>query len=228
MTLKIKVCGITNKKELEKIQKLDVDYMGFINVERSKRYISIEKLEDLQKSLNDKDKSVLVIEPENPYEAISKANMTKIRHLQLHSLTCPDVRYILWASQYYCNIKSLDITKVVGLVSNEKISPQKQKEIEHNALFASNILFDYKKDGLTGGTGSKIPLKTVIKACEIVKNKHSNTNVTLSGGLDYDYLSEIKDNLHNFDCIDINSGVEDSPGHKNIKKIKEIIKLIKE
>lgn len=227
MTLKIKVCGITNEKDLEKIQKLDVDYMGFINVERSKRYTSIEKIEDLQKSLNDKNKSVLVIEPENPYEAISKANMTKISHLQLHSLTCPDVRYILWASQYYSNIKSLDITKVVGLM-DEKISPEKQKEIEHNALFASNILFDYKKDGLTGGTGSKIPLDTVLKTCKIVKNKHQNTDVTLSGGLDYDYLNDIKDNLHNFDCIDINSGVEDSPGHKNIKKIKEIVKLIKE
>lgn len=228
MTLKIKVCGITNKKDLEKIQKLNVDYMGFINVERSKRNITIDEIIDLQKSLKNKNQAVLVIEPENPYEAISKANMTGIEHLQLHSLTCPDVRYILWGSQYYSNIKSLDITKVIGLKNGEKISPTKQKEIEHNALFASNILFDYEKDGKTGGTGEHIPLDSVIKASNIVKNKHINTDVTLSGGLDLEYLEEIKDKLHNFDRIDINSGVEDSPGKKNMKKIKEIVKLVKE
>ena len=38
----------------------------------------------------------------------------------------------------------------------------------------------------------------------------------------------IKNKLHYFDRIDLNSGVEEKPGKKNIKKIKEIIKLIEE
>ena len=37
MTIKVKVCGITNEKEMKKIEKLNVDHIGFINIERSKR-----------------------------------------------------------------------------------------------------------------------------------------------------------------------------------------------
>ena len=42
-------------------------------------------------------------------------------------------------------------------------------------------------------------------------------------GLNLEYLEEIKDKLHYFDRIDLNSGVEEKPEKKNIKKIKEII-----
>ena len=32
MTLEVKVCGITRSNDIEKIQKLDVDHIGFINI----------------------------------------------------------------------------------------------------------------------------------------------------------------------------------------------------
>lgn len=225
MTMKIKICGITNEKDMKKIEKLNVDRIGFINIERSKRNISLDTISYLEKQLLNKRLSTLVLEPENAYDALQKANRTEIFNLQLHSLSCFDIRYMIWLNQYH-NGERLNITKAIGL--KDKIDENKKKEIEKYCLYSDNILFDYIKDGKTGGTNTHIPIQTAIKASQIVKNKDNRTEVTLAGGLNLEYLEEIQNQLHYFDRIDLNSGVEDEPGKKNINKIKKIIKLLNE
>lgn len=49
MTPKIKVCGITNRDDLKKIEKLNVNHVGFINIERSSRNISLDEITYLKK-----------------------------------------------------------------------------------------------------------------------------------------------------------------------------------
>ena len=56
MTIKVKVCGITNEKEMKKIEKLNVDHIGFINIERSKRNVSLKKIVALENKLINKRK----------------------------------------------------------------------------------------------------------------------------------------------------------------------------
>lgn len=225
MTVKIKVCGITNEKDMKKIEKLNVDHIGFINIERSSRNISLDEIINLKKKLLNKRTATLVLEPNNGYEALLKANRTEIFNMQLHSLSCFDIRYMLWLNQYH-NGERLNITKAIGL--KDKIDMEKKKEIRNYCLYSDNILFDYVKDGLTGGTNTQIPIETAIEACKLVKHYDMRTEVTLAGGLNLEYLEEIKDKLHYFDRIDLNSGVEEKPGKKNIKKVKEIVKLIQE
>lgn len=225
MTMKIKICGITNEKDMKRIEKLNVDRIGFINIERSKRNISLDTISYLEKQLLNKRLSTLVLEPKNAYDALQKANRTEIFNLQLHSLSCFDIRYMIWLNQYH-NGERLNITKAIGL--KDKIDTNKKKEIEKYCLYSDNILFDYIKDGKTGGTNTHIPIQTAVKASKIVKNKDNRTEVTLAGGLNLEYLEEIQDQLHYFDRIDLNSGVEDEPGKKNISKIKKIIKLLNE
>ena len=173
----------------------------------------------------DKNLATLVLEPNNAYEALLKANRSEIFNIQLHSLTCFDIRYLIWLNQYH-NGQRLNITKAIGL--KDKIDTEKKKEIRNHCLYSDNIIFDYVKDGLTGGTNTYIPIETAIKASRLVKQYDPRTEVTLAGGLNLNYLEEIKNKLHYFDRIDLNSGVEEKPGKKNIKKIKEIIKLIEE
>ena len=114
MTPKIKVCGITNRDDLKKIEKLNVNHVGFINIERSSRNISLDEITYLKKSLSDKNLATLVLEPNNAYEALLKANRSEIFNIQLHSLTCFDIRYLIWLNQYH-NGQRLNITKAIGL-----------------------------------------------------------------------------------------------------------------
>ncbi|MCI5867165.1 MAG: phosphoribosylanthranilate isomerase [Methanosphaera sp.] len=225
MTLEVKVCGITRSNDIEKIQKLDVDHIGFINIERSKRNVTLDEICSLKYDLIDKTMAVLVVEPENPYEAIMKTSFTKIGNIQLHSLNCSDLKFISWFNQYY-SPNGLNITKVVPITG--KLTDAKIHEIVNTSLCANNILFDYEKDGLSGGTNTQIPIDTAVKASKLVKQNYPTTKTTLAGGINLEYLEEIYDKLHYFDRIDINSGVEDAPGCKNIGEIKKILKLTNE
>lgn len=223
MTIKIKVCGITDEKEMKEIEKLNINRIGFINIERSKRNVSVERLKEFENNLSSRRVSTLVLEPENAYEVIEKIDKTGIRNIQLHSLNYSDIRYIQWLNQYH-NCEKLNITKVIGL--KDEINEEKRKEIENYCLYCDNILFDYVKDGKTGGTNKQIPIETAVEASKIVKNMHCKTEVTLAGGLNAQYIKNIRDKLKYFDRIDLNSGVEKEPGRKNLSKIKEIIEII--
>ena len=224
MSIEIKVCGITNQEDKAKIEKLNVDYMGFINISRSKRNVSLKEIEEFQKRSNNKNQNVLVIEPENAYEALIKLNKTNIFNVQLHSLKPFDVKYIKWSSQYLYGL--MNITKVIGL--SDELTKAKIEEINEHCRYCDDILFDYIKDNKTGGTNSQIPIETAVQASKIIKENCPRTKITLAGGLNFKYLKEIQDQLENFDRIDLNSGVEYSVGRKKIQSIKKIIKLIKE
>ena len=222
MNMKVKICGITNKSDLKKIEKTNYDKMGFINIDRSKRNVSINKVKQREKELINKRSSTLVLEPENAYDVILKCNRLQIFNVQLHSLTSFDIKYIQWINQYH-NFEKLNITRAIGLQDN--IDKNKQKQLEEYAKRCDNILLDYVKDGLTGGTNKQIPIETAIQASKIIKNANKNTEVSLAGGLNYEYLENIYDQLKYFDRIDLNSGVEIKAGKKNIKSIKKVLSL---
>ncbi|HII08970.1 MAG TPA: phosphoribosylanthranilate isomerase [Methanosphaera sp.] len=225
MTIKVKVCGITDEKEMKKIEKMNVDRIGFINIERSKRNISINRINYLGKKLKNKHTGTLVLEPDNAYKTIETINRTQIFNIQLHSLNHYDLRYLQWLNQYH-NCNHLNITKVIGL--SKSIDKKVIDEIKMYGLNCENILLDYVDDGLTGGTNKQIPIETAVRASKIIKSVNRNINVILAGGLNLEYLETVQENLCYFDMIDLNSGVEISPGRKNVTQIKKILKMTKE
>lgn len=225
MTIKVKVCGITDEKEMKKIEKMNVDRIGFINIERSKRNISINRINYLGKKLKNKHTGTLVLEPDNAYTTIETINRTQIFNIQLHSLNHYDLRYLQWLNQYH-NCNHLNITKVIGL--SKSIDKKVIDEIKMYGLNCENILLDYVDDGLTGGTNKQIPIETAVRASKIIKSVNRNINVILAGGLNLEYLETVQENLCYFDMIDLNSGVEISPGRKNVTQIKKILKMTKE
>jgi len=225
VTIKVKVCGITDEKEMKKIEKMNVDRIGFINIERSKRNISINRINYLGKKLKNKHTGTLVLEPDNAYKTIETINRTQIFNIQLHSLNHYDLRYLQWLNQYH-NCTHLNITKVIGL--SKSIDKKVIDEIKMYGLNCENILLDYVDDGLTGGTNKQIPIETAVRASKIIKSVNRNINVILAGGLNLEYLETVQENLCYFDMIDLNSGVEISPGRKNVTQIKKILKMTKE
>ncbi len=223
--MKVKVCGMTKTEQIRKLEKLEIEYLGFINIKRSKRFVEMDNITSLENQLSSRRIGTLVLEPNNPYEVILKSNRTRIFNVQLHCLTPFHIKYLHWINRYH-NFERMNITKAIGL--KDKNGSKKQRELEDHALYCDNILLDYMKDGLTGGTNTHIPIDEAIRARNIIKNIDNKTQVTLAGGLNYEYLESIMDKLHYFDRIDLNSGVEDAPGIKNIKEVKRIMKLINE
>lgn len=210
--MKFKICGITRPGDLLVCEKSNPSFIGFINIERSKRFLNIEKIRKLISSMNDEKKAVLVIEPETAEEAMEAAEKSGVKNIQLHSLQAEDIAKLI----------GINVIKAVGIP--EKIDISKKEEIKEFAKVCKYLLFDSMISGKSGGTGKQIPLEVAVEAAEIAKESSQNIKLFLAGGINAERIENegkiIKDI---FDYVDVNSGVEDSPGIKNRDKIVEFV-----
>ncbi len=229
--MKIKICGMTRPEDVMKSEKSCVDLIGFINIERSKRFMEINEIKDLVSNLRDKFKAVLVIEPENPEEAIMKSKKTDIKTLQLHSLSKAEIKYLKWIDSYRKNAheRDLEIIRAVGispgLDANERDA--KMEEIKGFAMVCDALLFDYEVKGKSGGTGKQLPLDIVTEAAKAAKDVNNNIKIFIAGGMNAERIKNNRKMLNKvFDYVDVNSGVEDAPGIKNPDKIEDLCELM--
>ena len=64
----IKICGITSEKDLKAARKLGANFVGFVLVEKSKRFIDLKKLESLSMMVSKPLKSVaLLVDPSDDF-----------------------------------------------------------------------------------------------------------------------------------------------------------------
>lgn len=214
--MQVKICGIMSLKDLQTCKKVNPAFVGFINIKRSKRYIDIEKIRELKDSMDDLNKVVLVIEPKTAAEAMEKSEECGIRNVQLHSLSADEIS----------KIHGINIIKAIGI--SEKIDSLKKEEIKELAKVCQHLLFDFEVSGKSGGTGKQIPLKIALKAAKIAKKSNPHIKLIIAGGMNtYRIKNKGKLIKELFDYVDVNSGVEDSPGIKNRLKIEEFMKSCK-
>ena len=68
MKYSIKICGITSEKDLRAAQDLGANFVGFVLVEKSKRFINLKRLESLSTIIRKPLKSVaLVVDPSDNF-----------------------------------------------------------------------------------------------------------------------------------------------------------------
>ncbi|MGB9937269.1 MAG: phosphoribosylanthranilate isomerase [Methanobacterium sp.] len=209
----VKICGITRNEDLKTCEKYDLRFIGFINIKRSKRFLDIETVKRLVKKMENPENAVLILEPQNASEVIKKAGKSGIKNVQIHSLSADEI----------AEIKGINIIRAIGIP--ERISKSKVEEIEEFAEICEYILFDSVVSGKSGGTGKQISLETAIKAAEIAKIRNPDIKLVLAGGMNKERITKEGKMIKKiFNYIDVNSGVEDSPGIKNELKISEFMK----
>jgi phosphoribosylanthranilate isomerase len=234
--MKIKICGMTRPEDVIKCEESGTNLIGFINIERSQRFLHYRKIKNLFKSMKNKEKAVMVLEPENPEEVVFKMKKTGIKTLQLHSLSPYEIKYLKWIDRFRknCSDRNLIVIRAVGLSEKSidvgnygekfKFSSGKKEEIEGFAGVCDAIMFDYELGGKSGGTGRQIPIEMVFEGVKIAKNVNKNIKIFLAGGMNSKSMKNHKELFEKvFDYIDVNSGVEDSPGVKNHDKIEDFL-----
>jgi phosphoribosylanthranilate isomerase len=235
--LKIKICGITRFEDVSKCEASGANLIGYINIKRSKRFIKTMRIKELVSTMRNRDNAVIVLEPENPGEAVMKMKKTGIRNIQLHSLTSNEIKYLRWIEGFHRNAleSNINIIRAVGLSeeslhsvngSESVLSKNKKEEIESFAKTCDAILFDYQINGKTGGTGGQIPIKIVLDAVEIAKSSNHSVEIFLAGGLNSEKILKKKDILKKvIDYVDVNSGVESAPGIKNPDQVDNLMNI---
>ena len=86
----IKICGITSEKDLKAAKKLGANFVGFVLVEKSKRFIDLKKLESLSMMVSKPLKSVaLLVDPSDDF--LEKLlSSTRVDYIQLHGEESPE------------------------------------------------------------------------------------------------------------------------------------------
>lgn len=197
--MKVKICGLTRSEDIDYVNELLPDYIGFVFVKSSKRYISPEGAKKLRLHLSDKIKVVGVFVNEPIKNIISIINNNIIDIIQLHGEE--DNTYINEIKKHTNKL----IIKAFRIDTTSDI-------VIANSSAADIILLDNGN----GGTGETFDWSLL---------SYVNRDYILAGGLSSHNVGEVL-NFRKLYCVDTSSGVE-VEGIKNYEKIKEFIYIAK-
>ena len=200
---KIKICGITNIPDAVAATDLGVQYLGFNFYPKSPRYVDPVTAKSIttQNRKGMFNVGIFVNEtPEHINEIVKTVNLDLV---QLHGNFAPE------------NIKQIrcEVIKAFQVKDDSVL----QEIPQYNAHF---ILLDTYHPELKGGTGESFDWEIAKEAIKLGKRTF------LSGGLNPENVASAILNVHPY-AVDICSGVEYSPGRKDIDKIKKLVDIVR-
>ncbi len=196
----IKVCGMRDPVNIKDVEKLGVDWQGFIFWPSSSRYVS-----EKPAYLPTKTKRVGVFVDANIEEVLATAEKYALDIIQLHGDERPAYCQWLKANSQQQLIKAFNIATAEDL--------QQTKPYEG---LVDYFLFDTKAK-MVGGNGTQFDWS-------VLSAYRGNTPFLLSGGIGPDDAEKVR-NFHHPQLagIDLNSRFELSPALKDIEKLKQFI-----
>lgn len=200
--VKIKVCGLKRPEDIDYVNELKPDYIGFVFA-KSKREVTLEQAKALTEKLHKSIKTVGVFLNRDIEEVKTIAAALKLDVLQFHGDE---------PQEYIDKFKGYECWKAESV--SEAGDLEKLKEYNVDAF-----LLDSSVKGARGGTGESFNWQSFQGIGEKYK-------IILAGGLNSGNVSEGIRVIKPF-AVDVSSGVE-VDGVKNFEKIKEFIKKVRE
>jgi len=197
----VKICGITNLDDAQIAQEAGADMLGFVFAD-SPRRIDPAVAGDIISKLS-KDVKIVALfcneEADKVFEVID--NLPRVDFIQFHGDETPE----------YCeDFKGNRIIKALRIRDHESL-----KQISRYRKVKYVLLDSFKKDQY-GGTGTTFDWELAKKA------KVYNVPIFLSGGLNPDNVKRAIDVVDPF-CVDVSSGVEESPGKKDLDLVHKFV-----
>ena len=194
---KIKICGLSRKCDIDYVNELMPDYIGFVFA-KSRRQIDRRKAEKLREMLNENIQTVGVFVNEDINKVAYMANNSIIDMIQLHG--SEDETYVK-SLRYKTDAK---IIKAFKINSDEDIKMANESDAEYILL-----------DNGNGGTGESFDWGYV---------DNIDRPYFLAGGINESNL-EAALSLQPY-AIDLSSGIE-TDGFKDYNKIKNVIRTVR-
>ena len=198
---RVKVCGIMNELDLNCAILGGADAVGFIvEVEGSRHRIPAEDARELIKRVPVFAKSVAVIAPDSPEDAVLLAQKTGADLLQVHGTLEPE-----------------EIKELKKRVHQKVIAAVPPGVEAHRMAGATDaVLLDTLKNGKLGGTGEVHDWSV---SADIARNLQ--IPVILAGGLNPSNVGKAIRTVRPY-AVDVSSGVE-TAGRKDQEKIESFV-----
>lgn len=208
MSVKVKICGLTTPETLDAALKGGASHVGFVFFAKSPRNLTVEKAAALAARVEGRAKIVgLFVDPDADQIDRVRAQV-RLDVVQLHGEERPEtVARIAMTS-------GLDVWKALPVRAERDLN-----EVQNYRDAAALILYDAKSPAgsdLPGGNGLRFDW-------ELLRGHRHPLPWALSGGLDARNIAEAV-RVTDAPLLDVSSGVESSPGIKDMDKIAAFLK----
>ena len=207
MSVKLKVCGITQLEDARYLAGEGVDYLGFIQHEDSPRYIAPEKVAEMNDWIyGPAPVGVFVNETA---EAINEtAEAAGFEMVQLHGTETPET----------CAAVERPVIKAIR-VRHDAASDQLRRLMEPYADIVDYFLLDTHDSSVWGGTGESFNWR-------LARELGSEFPIFLAGGIDADNVERAIHTMRPY-AIDLSSSLESAPGQKSFEKVDAFLKAFR-
>jgi indole-3-glycerol phosphate synthase / phosphoribosylanthranilate isomerase len=199
----VKICGITTIEDALAASIYGADILGFVFSAESPRRTTAGIVQDIRSALDRKKASGELHAMPLLVGVITDRNSVLGRKAEQLA-----VSGILDGIQYHaCGADNQRGYPVVRVAGDDDITAT-------NSLFKAGfprVLIDAFVSGVYGGTGTQIAAPLIMQAARLGP-------LWLAGGIDSENVGTIIETYHP-ELIDVSSGVESSPGRKDIKKL---------
>jgi phosphoribosylanthranilate isomerase len=197
---RIKICGITNKDDMEAAVSYGADALGFIGVKGSPRYVSEQEFFEIAEDAPLFVPRVVVV------ERTEEAEEYGAEYVQNYSDTAHDSFVSIPP-----RIRTFRMRDAASL-----------EELKNYSYPVSAILLDtYHKDKL-GGSGETFNWELAREAKRL-----TDKPILLAGGLTPENVPDALEAVHPY-AVDVSSGVEASPGVKDHAKVLAFVRAVRE
>ena len=203
MSVKVKICGITNLEDALCASDAGADALGFVFHEPSPRCVSLETAAAIARKLPPHVVKVGVF-VDAPEERVLRAIAgCSLNLLQFHGHEAPD----------YC----LEF----GLMSMKAFRIKDAASLQELAKYPTDAwLLDSYVEGRSGGTGQRFNWELARQARDLGRP------IFLAGGLTPQNVAEAVQLVQPY-AVDVSSGVESAPGKKDHQQVGAFIKAAK-
>lgn len=222
MTCKIKICGLTNRADIDLVAQAGADFGGLLVEIASPRGVTLDKAKELA---HDRPLPIVAVTMDDPVERIAAIELAlKPAALQLHGRETP---------QTVASLKrhvECEVWKVVHMpASDSGQEPDPERFIEVARPYidagADRILVDAKAvaagEVRYGGTGQTVNWWTA----RVLREK-LGVPMILAGGITPANAIDAVTAVNPY-AIDLSSGVEREKGVKDPDKVRQLIELVK-
>lgn len=208
MRMRIKICGITRLDQAQAITQLGISTLGFIGVPRSPRYISANRIQEIVAALPPEVRTIGVFVDESVDAIAQHVHHSGLTGVQLHGSEspqmCQELRQVLPSTEI---IKAFRIRTAADL-------EQTQNYTHHHAA-VDTLLLDAYHPQMQGGTGLTLDWS-------MLKAFAPSQPWLLAGGLHPDNVAQALATVSPAG-VDLSSGVERSPGDKDLQQIQALL-----
>lgn len=205
---RIKVCGMTDIAEAQGLVAAGVDALGFIFVEASPRNIEPEKAREIIASLPPFVDAVGVFVDQERDVVDDIVKYCGLTMVQLHGAESPQ----------YCESVNARVIKTFSMGPNVELSDTNPFYDPYLDVVAG-ILLDTYHEKVAGGTGKTFDW-------DLIKQRRPSAPLILAGGLNPDNIGDAVRQVRPF-AVDVNSGVEISPGVKDVGAVERIVETVR-